>query len=99
MIRFQRPECYSAAKGWLLVLMTFAILSTNLSAWTNGSLLIWMDNDRGHALEPFARKFEFQVVTEKLKNSSPSLWRLLSGSPDALIQLPGKVCAQDRSST
>jgi hypothetical protein len=98
MIRFQSLECYSSVKGWLVVLMAFTILSTNLFAWTNGSLLIWMDNDRWHALEPFAKKFEFQVVTEELKNSSPSLWRLLSGSPDPLIQLAGKVCAQDRSS-
>src|SRR5271169_4422306 len=26
--------------------------------WTNGELLIWMDTDRGHGLEPIAKKIE-----------------------------------------
>jgi len=30
----------------------------HLFAWTNGELLIWMDTDRGHGLEPIAKKFE-----------------------------------------
>jgi maltose/maltodextrin transport system substrate-binding protein len=30
----------------------------NLFAWTNGELLIWMDNDRAKGLAPLAQKFE-----------------------------------------
>jgi hypothetical protein len=29
----------------------------DLLAWTNGELLIWLDSDRGHALESIAEGF------------------------------------------
>src|SRR5262249_24928856 len=45
-------------KGVVLVLSALFLIPVNLLAWTNGQLLIWMDADRGHALEPIAKKFE-----------------------------------------
>jgi maltose-binding protein MalE len=40
------------------ILLALALLLTNLSAWTNGELLIWMDNDRAKGLAPVAQKFQ-----------------------------------------
>ena len=40
------------------VLLALALLPMNLSAWTNGELSIWMDNDRAKGLAPIAQKFE-----------------------------------------
>ena len=97
MIRFQSPKCYSFVKGWLSVLMAFTILSTNLVAWTDGSLLIWMDNDRGHALEPLAKKFEkdfgIQVTIEapeKLTESFPLAAQAGKG-PDLVVWAHDKL--------
>jgi hypothetical protein len=40
------------------ILLALALPPMNLSAWTNGELLIWMDNDRAKGLAPVAEKFE-----------------------------------------
>ena len=40
------------------VLLLFYLLPINLFAWTNGELLIWMDPERGRALDPILQKFE-----------------------------------------
>jgi hypothetical protein len=40
------------------VLLFFYLLRINLFAWTNGELLIWMDPERGRALDPIVQKFE-----------------------------------------
>jgi len=40
------------------VLLFFYLLPINLFAWTNGELLIWMDPERGRALDPIVQKFE-----------------------------------------
>ena len=40
------------------VVLGLALLPMNLSAWTNGELLIWMDNDRAKGLAPIAQKFQ-----------------------------------------
>jgi maltose/maltodextrin transport system substrate-binding protein len=45
-------------KRFLLVLSALCLIPMHLLAWTNGELLIWMDTDRGHALEPITKKFE-----------------------------------------
>ena len=45
-------------KGLLLVVSALFLIPVDLFAWTNGELLIWMDADRGHALETVAKKFE-----------------------------------------
>ncbi len=43
---------------FLLALLAGLLSATHLFAWTSGELLVWMDSDRGRALEPIARKFE-----------------------------------------
>jgi maltose/maltodextrin transport system substrate-binding protein len=45
-------------KGLPLVVSALFVIPADLFAWTNGELLIWMDADRGHALEAIAKKFE-----------------------------------------
>jgi hypothetical protein len=45
-------------KRLFLLLGALWLAPTQLFAWTNGELLIWMDADRGRALEPIAQKFE-----------------------------------------
>jgi hypothetical protein len=42
-----------------LFFSALCLVPLNLFAWTNGELLIWMDSDRGHALAPIVKKFEF----------------------------------------
>src|SRR6476469_3570203 len=42
-----------------LLLLALFLIPTDLFAWTNGELLIWMDADRGQALKAIAaKKFE-----------------------------------------
>ncbi|HYY26733.1 MAG TPA: maltose/maltodextrin ABC transporter substrate-binding protein MalE [Chthoniobacterales bacterium] len=40
------------------ILLALALFPMNLFAWTNGELLIWMDNDRAKGLAPIAQKFQ-----------------------------------------
>ena len=39
------------------ILLALVLVPMKLFAWTNGELLIWMDNDRAKALAPVAQKF------------------------------------------
>jgi len=78
-------------KGVVLVLSALFLIPVNLLAWTNGQLLIWMDADRGHALEPIAKKFEndFGVkitieAPEKITDSFPVAAQMAKG-PDIVI--------------
>jgi len=48
-------------KPLLLTLSALFLVPIHLFAWTNGELLIWMDNQRGHALEPIAQKFQNEL--------------------------------------
>jgi hypothetical protein len=41
-----------------IVLSALFLVPIHLFAWTNGELLIWMDNQRGRALGPIAQKFQ-----------------------------------------
>ena len=52
-----------------------------LFAWTNGELLIWMDNDRAKGLAPVAQKFHddfgLKVTIEHRKKLPTAFqWRL-----------------------
>ena len=49
---------FSSKKKLSPILLALALLPMNLSAWTNGELLIWMDNDRAKGLAPVAQKFQ-----------------------------------------
>jgi maltose/maltodextrin transport system substrate-binding protein len=43
---------------WSLRLLALCLIPARLLAWTNGELSMWLDPDRGHALEPIIQKFE-----------------------------------------
>jgi hypothetical protein len=45
-------------KRLLPVLSAVFLPQTNLFAWKNGELLMWMDSDRGRAIGPIVKKFE-----------------------------------------
>ena len=45
-------------KRLFLSLWAFCIFPIQLFAWTNGELLIWVDGDRGRALESIAQRFD-----------------------------------------
>ena len=45
-------------KRLLAVLSALCLVPIHVLAWVNGELLIWMDSDRGYALELIAKKFE-----------------------------------------
>ena len=84
-------------KRLVLVLLTLMAGSADLFAWTNGSLLIWMDNDHAHALEPLAKKFEnefgIQVrieTPENITNSFPLAAQAGKG-PDIVIWAHDKL--------
>jgi maltose/maltodextrin transport system substrate-binding protein len=49
---------WSATIHCSLCLLALCLISTRLLAWTNGELSIWLDPDRGHALQPIIQKFE-----------------------------------------
>src|SRR5262249_12555186 len=43
---------------WWMSVSALFLVPAHLWAWTNGELSLWLDNDRGHALEPIIKKFE-----------------------------------------
>jgi maltose/maltodextrin transport system substrate-binding protein len=63
-------------KRLLLMLSAIYLVQSNLFAWTNGELLIWMDNERGRALQPIVNKFEadlgLKVTIETPQNITDS---------------------------
>jgi maltose/maltodextrin transport system substrate-binding protein len=81
----------------LPTLLALFLIPFNLFAWTNGELLIWMDADRGHALEPTAKKFENDFglkvtigASEKITDSFPIAAQMAKG-PDIVIWAHDKV--------
>ncbi|MBV8640393.1 MAG: maltose/maltodextrin ABC transporter substrate-binding protein MalE, partial [Verrucomicrobia bacterium] len=71
--------------------LSFLLLAIPAFAWTNGELLIWMDADRGHALEPILKKFEDQysikVRVEAPQNLTESFPTAAQGGkgPDIVV--------------
>jgi len=68
-----------------------------LFAWTDGELLIWMDAERGHALQSLAQKFETEIgvetkieTPEKLTDGFPLAAQVGKG-PDVVIWAHDKV--------
>jgi maltose/maltodextrin transport system substrate-binding protein len=51
-------------KRILSIIVAWWLVSGSLFAWTSGQLLIWMDPDRGQALQPLAKKFEKDLGIE-----------------------------------
>jgi maltose/maltodextrin transport system substrate-binding protein len=79
------------------ILLALALLPTNLSAWTNGELLIWMDNDRAKGLAPIAQKFEHDFgikiaidTPQKITDTFPMAAQAGKG-PDIVIWAHDKV--------
>jgi len=84
-------------KSLPLVVSALFLIPVDLFAWTNGELLIWMDADRGHALEAIAEKFENDFglkvtieASEKITDSFPIAAQMAKG-PDIAIWAHDKV--------
>jgi maltose/maltodextrin transport system substrate-binding protein len=84
-------------KSLPLVVSALFLIPVDLFAWTNGELLIWMDADRGHALEAIAKKFENDFglkvtieASEKITDSFPIAAQMAKG-PDIVIWAHDKV--------
>ena len=84
-------------KSLPLIVSTLFLIPVDLFAWTNGELLIWMDADRGHALEAIAKKFENDFglkvtieASEKITDSFPIAAQMAKG-PDIVIWAHDKV--------
>jgi maltose/maltodextrin transport system substrate-binding protein len=84
-------------KALLAAMSTLLLTPFDLLAWTNGELLIWMDADRGHALEATAKKFEDDYglkvtiqTPEKITDSFPVAAQMAKG-PDIVIWAHYKV--------
>ena len=84
-------------KRLLLVLSALSVVPMNLFAWSNGELLIWMDSDRGRALESIAKKFENDFglkvtieTPEKITDCFPIAAQMAKG-PDIVVWAHDKV--------
>jgi maltose/maltodextrin transport system substrate-binding protein len=81
----------------VILLLSFWLITIPAFAWSNGELLIWMDGDRGPALEPILKKFEekysIKVRTEAPQNITDSFpTAAQSGKgPDIVIWAHDKV--------
>jgi len=81
----------------LWIFSAFFLVPINVFAWTNGELLIWMDNDRGRALQPIIQKFEADLgikvtieTPENITDSFPIAAQSGKG-PDLVIWAHDKV--------
>jgi maltose/maltodextrin transport system substrate-binding protein len=84
-------------KRLLLMLLPLCFVTTKLFAWTNGELLVWMDNERGRALAPIVEKFTTDLglkltieTPEKITDSFPIAAQAGKG-PDIVIWAHDKV--------
>jgi maltose/maltodextrin transport system substrate-binding protein len=84
-------------KRLLLMLLALCLVTTKLFAWTDGELLVWMDNDRGRALAPIVEKFKTDLgikvtieAPEKITDSFPIAAQAGKG-PDILVWAHDKV--------
>jgi maltose/maltodextrin transport system substrate-binding protein len=81
----------------LLLMLSLCLVTTKLFAWTNGELLIWMDNERGRALTPIVEKFKTDLglkvtieAPEKITDSFPIAAQAGKG-PDIVVWAHDKV--------
>jgi maltose/maltodextrin transport system substrate-binding protein len=81
----------------LWIMSVLCLVPINVFAWTNGELSIWMDNDRGRALQPIIQKFETELglkvtieTPEKITDSFPIAAQGGKG-PDVVIWAHDKV--------
>ena len=97
MPKYSRTLKHGLMKGLPLVVSALFLMPVDLFAWTNGELLIWMDADRGHALEAIAKKFENDFglkvtleTPEKITDCFPIAAQMAKG-PDIVIWAHDKV--------
>jgi maltose/maltodextrin transport system substrate-binding protein len=81
----------------VILFLTLWLLASRAFAWTNGELLVWMDSDRTHALEPVVKKFEEQYsikvnleAPQNITDSFPTAAQMGKG-PDIVIWAHDKV--------
>jgi maltose/maltodextrin transport system substrate-binding protein len=81
----------------LWILAALCVVPINLFAWTNGELLIWMDDQRGRALQPIVQKFESDLglkvtieTPQKITDSFPIAAQAGKG-PDLVVWAHDKV--------
>jgi maltose/maltodextrin transport system substrate-binding protein len=91
-------KTFSAPMNRLLwILLALCLVPANLFAWTSGELLIWMDNERGRALQPIVNKFEadlgVKVLVETPENITEnfSIAAQAGEGPDLVIWTHDKV--------
>jgi len=84
-------------KPFSLMLLALCLVTAKLFAWTDGELLVWMDNDRGRALAPIVEKFKIDFglkvtieTPEKITDSFPIAAQAGKG-PDIVIWAHDKV--------
>jgi maltose/maltodextrin transport system substrate-binding protein len=77
--------------------LSFLLLAIPAFAWTNGELLIWMDADRGRALEPILQEFQQQYsikvrveAPQNLTDNFPTAAQSGKG-PDIVVWADDKV--------
>src|SRR5277367_5230700 len=82
---------------WFIFLCVLCLVPGHLFAWTDGELLIWMDADRGQALDLIARKFEKEIgvnttieTPDKITDNFPMVAQVGKG-PDIVIWAHDKV--------
>jgi maltose/maltodextrin transport system substrate-binding protein len=83
--------------GLLLIFLFLAIGPSKSFGWTNGELLIWMDSERGRAVQKVADKFQANLglkvtveTPEKITDSFPIAAQAGKG-PDIVIWAHDKV--------
>jgi maltose/maltodextrin transport system substrate-binding protein len=80
-----------------LILTAFTLRPTSVLAWTNGELLVWMDSERGKAVEAIAQKFDadlgVKVTVEAPQNITQSfpIAAQAGKGPDIVIWAHDKV--------
>ena len=81
----------------LWMLAALYLVPINLFAWTNGELLIWMDDQRGRALQTIVQKFESDLglkvtieTPQKITDSFPIAAQAGKG-PDLVVWAHDKV--------
>ena len=97
--RIARSACslLSLTIHWSLRLWALSLVPTQLLAWTNGELSIWLDPDRGHALESIIQKFRsdtgINVKLEAPENTTDSfaMAAQVAKGPDIIIWAHDKV--------
>src|SRR6516225_9539619 len=82
---------------WSLSFSVLFLVPAHLWAWTNGELSLWLDNDRGHALEPIIKKFEsdsgirVRVEAPEQITDSFAMAAQVAKGPDIVIWAHDKV--------